>query len=90
VQNIDEKDIPYYQIMDAFLEQFRIEMSEAETNLLSTARDMENMPNVATEFPSIAKFVEKYGREKLEKDLLIVAIASSVAKAIVEANHILH
>lgn len=66
-----EKDIPYYQIMDAFLEQYLVEMSQADANLLSIARDMEGKPDFAIEFPSLAKFVEKYSKEKLEADSII-------------------
>ena len=85
----EEKDIPYYQIMDAFLERYTQESEEIRQKL-DKLDDMAYREAVSKLFPSASRFLESHTRAELEVKLMIVAIASSVAEAIVEANRILH
>ena len=84
-----EKDIPYYRIMDAFLEQYQKE-TQAMSLFLDILDETERREAIAKSVPHASKFLESHTRQELETNLMIVAIASSVAKAIFEANHILH
>lgn len=83
-----EKDIPYYQMMDAFLEQYQKE-TQAMSLFLDILDDTERRAAIAKALPDVAKRFEMHTRAEQEMTLGVVAIASSVAKAIVEANHIL-
>ncbi|MBA7676044.1 hypothetical protein ES703_84284 [subsurface metagenome] len=86
-----EEDIPYYQIMDAFLEQYRAETQAMSLGLSVDIRDLEEYKaRIAKTAPQILRFLEGGGVEELQTKLMIVAIASSVAKAILEARHIPH
>ena len=87
----DEKDIPYYQIMDAFLEQYQKESQAMSLGLTVDVQNLEEYKaRIARVAPHALRFLEGSGGVELQTKLMILAIASSVAKAIVEANRILH
>jgi hypothetical protein len=90
MQNFDEKDIPYYQIMDAFLEQYRKERQAMSLYLtVDTDKLEEYKARIARIAPHASRFLESGGAAELQTRLMILAIASFVAQAIVEARRIL-
>ena len=84
----EEKDIPFYQIMDAFLQQYQKE-TQARSLFLDILDDTERRAAIAEALPEVAKRFEMRTRAEQEVTLGVVAIAASVAQAIVEASHIL-
>jgi hypothetical protein len=83
-----KEDIPQYQTMDVFFEEY-IQVSQELGKILELADEVERNTYVAIGFPTIAKYLEGHSREELSTKLMILAIAFSVAKAIVEAKRIL-
>ncbi len=89
MQNFDERDIPYYQIMDAFLKQYLVESQEAK-KYLNVLDETERRAAISKRLPSSGvHFLESHTRQELETKSMILAIASSVAKACIEAHRIL-
>ncbi|MCL0087166.1 hypothetical protein M1O24_00085 [Dehalococcoidia bacterium] len=83
-----EKDIAQYQIIDAFFQEY-ILISQELGGILEIADEVERNKAAAIEFPTYAKYLESHTQEELSTKLMILAIAFSVAKAIVEAKQIL-
>lgn len=81
-------DIPQYQIIDVFFEEYT-QVSQEADEILAIADEVERNKAVATEFPTHAKYLESHTLEELSTKLMILAIAFSVSKAIVEAKQIL-
>jgi len=82
-----EKDTPHYQIMDAFVHQYTVESLEAVA-ILQIADKKEQRTAIAKTLPHVARLIESQTREDLETNLLVGAIASAVAAAILESRHI--
>jgi hypothetical protein len=88
---IEEQDFPDYQrIIRAFLAQYEQE-HEKMSQFLNILDDTERRQAVTSSVSEhAARFVEGTTREEKEQKLLIVAIASSVAFAVVEGLKIYH
>ena len=76
--------------MDAFLQQYQKESQAMSLSLTVDIGDLEAYKaRISRNAPHALKFLEGSGREELQTKLMILAIAFSVAKAIVEAKQIL-
>jgi len=84
-----EKNIPYYQIMDAFLTEYS-RASQAWDAFLQITDDMERRTAIAKVAPDAAKWLENQTQEEMVGLLKTLAIASSVAAAVVEGMRISH
>lgn len=84
----ENQNIPYYQVIDAFFQEY-IQVSQEFGKLLEIADEVERNKAAAIEFPTVAKYLEGHTKEELPTKLMISSIAFSVAKAIVEARRIL-
>ena len=87
--DFSQDDIPFSQIMDAFLEQY-LKESQVVRPILESLDETERREAIAQNAPYAAAFLEGTTQAELGMKLTILCIAASVAEAVVEGNRILH
>lgn len=82
--NLSEDEV---RIFDAFFQRY-IQMSEGSRIVLEKLDDTERRTAIAKLHPQASKFLEGQTQQEMKTKLMILAIASSVASAIVEGLHL--